>query len=160
MACRTTRAARTGTTRGSAASAAKCAVVDGLGPQLKPNGWADEAAWAGEFPELAQHVVPVVTATGHRVTNGPPANRGKFIDGTVTVDYAHNPGTFLSNLWWVRTNSNTAPPNTSGQWNSATFTAGQPDSYHIQVPNQNTSNYFVLAQDSAGVYSAPKLVRF
>ncbi|HEY0518945.1 MAG TPA: multicopper oxidase domain-containing protein, partial [Ilumatobacteraceae bacterium] len=75
-------------------------VIEGIAPQLKPNGWAGEAAYPNEFPQAAVHTAPAVVATGAKVTTG--SNRGRFINGTVTVDYAHNPDTSLANLWWAR----------------------------------------------------------
>ena len=128
-------------------------VIEGLAPQLKPGGWAGEPEWAGEFPQLAVHNAPAISAAGHRTT-------AKFIDGTVAVDAAHNPGTYLSNLWWARKNG-AAPslPGTGGNsnlWNSATF-SGPTNAFHIQVANRNTpaAQYYVLAQDSGGRFSAP-----
>ena len=103
-------------------------VIAGLGPQLKPNGWANEVAGPASSPNSrpcgARHL-------GDRSSN--PCR--KFLDGTVTVDYAHNPGTYLSNLWWVR--SNNAPAIGSNQWRSTTFVVGEPDTFHIRVANQN-----------------------
>jgi FtsP/CotA-like multicopper oxidase with cupredoxin domain len=130
-------------------------VIEGLAAQLKPNGWAGEPEWHGELPLAAAHTPPVVTAAGVRVNTGPAQNRGKFVNGTVTVDYANNPGTYLANLWWVQANS--APAKTSNSWRSTTFTSGQPDTYSIRVANQAAPSrkYWVLAQDSSGVYSAP-----
>jgi len=128
-------------------------VITGLGPQLKPNGWAGEGEWEGEFPQLANHARPVVAAAGHLTTTGP--NRGKSIDGTVTVDFAENPDTYLVNLWWAR--RNTAPPPGSNLWTSTTFTNGKPDVFNIRVSQATspaTAKYWLLAQDSAGVYSS------
>ncbi len=96
-------------------------VIANLAPQLKPNGWAGEAAWDGEFPEPAVHDAPVMTETHVRINSGLQSGRGRFISGTVTVDSANNPGTYLANLWWVRRSS--APANDSTLWNSATFTS-------------------------------------
>ncbi len=132
-------------------------VIEGLAAQLKPNGWAGEPVWHGEQPLAAVHAKPIMTATGVRINGGPVGNRGKFVDGTVTVDDANNPGTYLANLWWVQATS--APGNTDGAWRSATFTGGQPDTFHIRVANPNPVNpqrkYWVLAQDSSGAYSVP-----
>ena len=137
-------------------------VIDGLAAQLKPSGWAGEPAWQGEFPVAGTHAAPQVAATGSRVAAPAPVpTRGKFIAGTVTVDYANNPGTYLGSLWWVRSNAPPLPGDNS--WNSATFVSGQPNNtFNIRVAGPNpaaTSRYWVLAQDSAGVYSTPVLVQ-
>jgi hypothetical protein len=135
-------------------------VIANLADQLKPSGWAGEPAWQGEFPVAGTHAAPQVAATGSRVTTGPFGGRGKFIGGTVTVDYANNPDTYLGSLWWVRSNSPPLPG--ANAWNSIAFTSGQPDTFNIRVAGPNpaaTSRYWVLAQDSAGVYSTPVLVQ-
>lgn len=132
-------------------------VIAGLAPQLKPNGWAGEDLWHGEFPLAAAHGAPMVTAAGTRSNS--PGNRGTFIDGTVIVD-ANVPGTFLSNLWWVKAPG--APANTAVVWISAPFNAGIPNTFNIRVGNGSngtTGTYWVLARDSAGVYSAPFMVK-
>jgi FtsP/CotA-like multicopper oxidase with cupredoxin domain len=137
-------------------------VIPGLAAQAKPNGWAGEAAWHGEFPLASQHNPPAIAAAGHRITTGPQAGRGKFLDGTVTVDFANNPGTYLSKLWWVRKDSPApALPGSGGDsnlWQSAVFTSGEPtNAFHIRVAGQNpaaTSHYYLLAQDSAGAFSS------
>ena len=41
-------------------------VIAGLGPQLKPNGWATKPPGPASSRELAQHAAPVISATGHR----------------------------------------------------------------------------------------------
>jgi FtsP/CotA-like multicopper oxidase with cupredoxin domain len=144
-------------------------VIVGLAKQEKPGGWAGELAWPGEFPEEAKHTPPTVTAAGVVVTNTPPvppASRGKFLDGTVTVDSVHNPGTYLANLWWAL--SDTAPSlptaGNSNSWNSATF-SGATNAFHIRVGGvaATAANYWVLAQDSGGMFSvlaAPLPVHF
>ncbi len=131
-------------------------VIAGLAPQLKPNGWAGEDLWHGEFPLAAAHSAPLVTATGTRTNI--PRNRITSITGTVRVD-ANVPGTFLSNLWWVKAPG--APANTDAAWRSALFTTGVPNTFDVRVGNGSASTkgtYWVLAQDSAGVYSAPVMV--
>jgi FtsP/CotA-like multicopper oxidase with cupredoxin domain len=131
-------------------------VIAGLAPQLKPNGWAGEDLWHGEFPLAAAHAAPEVTAVGHR--SNLRGNRRTSITGTVTVD-ANVPGAFLNNLWWVKASG--APDNTDPSWQSATFTAGVPNTFDIRVGNGSDGTqgiYWVLAQDSAGVYSAPFMV--
>ncbi len=132
-------------------------VYDLLAPQVKPGGWAGELEWHGEFPLKAVHAAPVVTVAGHRVTTGSLANRRKFIDGTITID-GNIPGTVLGNLWYASTPPNTAsaPPIGDPRWVSATFVAGQPNTFNIRVggPNALARKYWVLAQDSGGVYSS------
>ena len=126
-------------------------VIADLAPQAKPNGWAGEPEWLGEFPQLDQHSAPAITASGARLAGG------KFISGSVAVDSAHNPDLYLSNVWWVRRAS--APANNSPLWNSVTFDSA--NAFNVRVAPRNpaaTSQYWVLAQDSAGVYSAPKSV--
>ncbi len=137
-------------------------VIAGLLPQLKPGGWADEPEWPGEFPQAAIHNPPAIAAVGQRRTTGPTAGRGKFLHGTVTVDFAHNPGTYLSSIWWVRRTTAPSLPGTGGNsnlWNSTTFVSGEPtNDFDIRVANQNpatTSQYWMLAQDSSGKFSAP-----
>ena len=132
-------------------------VYDVLAPQVKPNGWAGEAEWAGEFPIVATHDAPVLTASGHRVGNG--AGSGRFLQGTVTVD----PQSYLANVRYIR-----AVPDASGgppqdpsdpNWNSGLFTVGTPNQFDIRVANAgqtangNRHYYWVQAQDAAGVYS-------
>ena len=128
-------------------------VIDGLGPQLKPNGWAHEVPWAGEFPELAQHSKPALTLSGTRVSNGAPANRRTQLTGTVSVD-THNPNVHLSNLWWAKATA--APAHGAAAWHPAGFTSGAPNTFDIRVGNGGAATagkYWVLAQDSAGVFS-------
>jgi FtsP/CotA-like multicopper oxidase with cupredoxin domain len=125
-------------------------VIANLAPQAKPNGWAGEPEWpdGGEFPQLDQHSAPAITASGARLANG------KFISGSVAIDAAHNPDLYLSKVLWVR--RATAPANNSPLWNSATFDSA--NAFNVRVAPRNpaaTSQYWVLAQDSAGVYSAP-----
>ena len=131
-------------------------------PQLKPNGWAGEAAWAGEFPLAAHHTRRRrCAAAGDRITSGPGRAAASSIDGTVTVDYANNPGTYLSELWWVR--RTTAPATNSNLWNSATFvnrTAGHLQ--HPSVPDQNpatTSRYWLLAETPPASTAPPSRCR-
>jgi FtsP/CotA-like multicopper oxidase with cupredoxin domain len=133
-------------------------VIAGLAPQLKPNGWAGEPEWAGEFPLVAAHTKPVVTLTGTKVTALPVSDQGTFLNGTVTVDYVDNPGTYLASLWWVQAAS--APSPGDAAWHSAVFTAGRPNTYHVLVagPTAAPAKYWVLARDSAGVYSTPQSV--
>ena len=130
-------------------------VIANLAPQLKPNGWAGEPEWPGEFPVRGEHAPPAfhnVLAT--RVPNSSPPPRGKFISGDVTVDSANNPGTYLANVWWVRQNA-PAPANDSNVWNSIAFDTTNHFNVRVAGPNPAaTSNYFLLAQDSAGVYSS------
>jgi hypothetical protein len=126
-------------------------VINGLAPQLKPGGWAGEPEWDGEFPQLAVHNPPAITKTRQR-TNGT-----NVLSGTVAVDVAHNPGTYLSNLWWVRSNSAPNLPGTGGNsnlWRSATF-SGANNSFSISDRASSNARYYLLAQDSGGVFSAP-----
>jgi len=121
-------------------------VINGLAPQLKPGGWAGEPEWPGEFPQLAVHNAPAISAT----------LSGADLKGTVAVDAAHNPGTYLSNLWWAR-NTGAAPalPGTGGNsnlWTSAVF-SGPTNAFDIRV--QRNRHYYLLAQDSGGKFSTP-----
>jgi FtsP/CotA-like multicopper oxidase with cupredoxin domain len=134
-------------------------VEEGLGAQLKPNGWAGEAVWDGEFPVPAVHDAPSVTASAVRVSTGPQNQRGKFISGSVLHD-TNNPGVTVADVWWVRAVD--APANDSSQWHLMTTTGQQPSLFnHVRVAGPNpaaTSKYWVLARDSSGVYSTPVLV--
>jgi FtsP/CotA-like multicopper oxidase with cupredoxin domain len=132
-------------------------VVDGLGAQLKPNGWAGEAAWAGEFPVPAVHTPPTFSGVVAVRTNTGPLNaRGKFISGNISHD-TNNPDVTITDAWWVR--AATAPAPGSGQWNFLPLTGQQPSVFdHVRVAGPNpaaTSQYWLLARDSSGAYSAP-----
>ena len=127
-------------------------VIANLGPQLKPNGWANESAWVGEFPVKASHPAPVITATGTRVTTGSFNQRGRFISGQVTVDT--HPGNTLSDLWWAQATN--LPPNNSNLWQPITFTGQQPSTFGpVKVSNSSGTTqiqYWLRARDSSGVY--------
>jgi FtsP/CotA-like multicopper oxidase with cupredoxin domain len=135
-------------------------VRSGIAAQLKPNGWAGEPEWAegGEFPQTAAHLPPVITAHGERHTSG---QTGKFLIGSVAVDTANSPDNYLSSLWWVRrTAAPSIAPVFSNLWTSATFDSD--NTFNIRVANQNpaaTSRYWLLARDSAGVFSAATSVQ-
>jgi FtsP/CotA-like multicopper oxidase with cupredoxin domain len=136
-------------------------VVADLAAQLKPNGWPGEAEWPGEFPVLAQHDAPALTATGVRIPGGGP-NSGRFLDGTATADSQ----SYLADVWWVdvgTSSSTPAPAPGDPAWNSSVF---NPDgTFHIRVANagNNANNnrrwYYIQAQDAAGVYSTMAHVR-
>ena len=131
-------------------------VYNTLAPQLKPNGWANEAEWPGEFPIKALHTAPAVTITGSsKVSTGPVANRGTFVDGNVVID-TNNPSIQLTNLWYVASATATAPAPTDSGWRSASFVAGSPNHFHIRVAGGGAAatKYWILAQDSSGVYSS------
>ena len=83
----------------------------------------------------AAHIAPAIAARGDR-TPAACRRRGKFIDGTVTVDYANNPGTYLVRPL-VGTQDHRHRRNNSNLWNSTTFVTGQPDTFNIRVANQN-----------------------
>jgi plastocyanin len=130
-------------------------VIANLAPQLKPNGWGGEAAWDGEFPELAVHIGPTIHATGHTTAGG------KFLDGNVTVD-ANNPGTYLTDLWYVHRGAVPDLPGTgtpsSRLWIARPFVNGQPNTFNFRVSTSSsstTSIYWMVARDSAGVIGAP-----
>jgi|GEM_PF-528264 len=127
-------------------------VYDTLAPQLKPNGWSGESAWAGEFPVVAQHTGVTISATATRVTKRP--NTGRFISGTVTTDTQ----AFLSDIWYVQATK--APLAGNASWIQVPFTGSGPYAFSVEVARAgNNANpkktYWLLARDSAGVYSSP-----
>ena len=136
-------------------------VTAGLAPQAKPNGWAGEGAWVGEFPVKA-HLTPALVATGGRITGVGPTG-GRFLNGTVTLDYQST----LANVWYVASSPDAvgtpAPAPGSPSWIPASFTAT--NTFHIRVADAGTNAfanrhyYWVLAKDDTGVYSNAVQVR-
>jgi FtsP/CotA-like multicopper oxidase with cupredoxin domain len=132
-------------------------VYENLSSQLKPNGWSGEAPWAGEFPVVAQHAGLSVSAHVNRTTGN---NGGRFISGTITTDTQ----SYLSDIWFVQATKDSplsaAPLAGHASWNQVPFSGSGPYAFNVQVASsgRNSSNkhyYWVLAKDSAGVYSTP-----
>ena len=132
-------------------------VYDNLSSQLKPNGWAGEQPWAGEFPVVAKHAGLGVSVRANRTTGN---NGGRFISGTITTDTQ----AYLANIWYVQATKDSplsaAPLAGHASWNQVPFSGNGPYAFNVQVASsgRNSSNkhyYWVLAQDSAGVYSTP-----
>jgi hypothetical protein len=132
-------------------------VFNNLGPQLKPNGWAGEKPFAGEFPLKAQHDKPVVT-----VTNPVRSNAGRFVDLNVTVD-THNVGVSLTGLWVASTSTLATTPPSQNQWQAIDFTPANPLVLtHVRVAGNfgGARKYWFFAQDSSGIQSTPVNVSF
>ena len=132
-------------------------VYENLSSQLKPNGWAGEQPWAGEFPVVAKHAGLGVSVRANRTTGN---NGGRFISGTITTDTQ----AYLANIWYVQATKDSplsaAPLAGHGSWIQVPFSGNGPYAFNMQVANsgRNANNkhyYWVLAQDSAGVYSTP-----
>jgi plastocyanin len=125
----------------------------GLAPQRKPNGWAGEDVWPGEFPVKAVHTPPAISVTTRRQATGTFANRGRFIKGSVTVD-THNVGVTLADLWWAQ--SPTLPAHDSSAWRRINFTGQQPSTFsEFRVSNNSGTTqiqFWLLARDSSGIY--------
>jgi FtsP/CotA-like multicopper oxidase with cupredoxin domain len=128
-------------------------VVNGLAPQLKPNGWAGEGEWDGEFPRKLVHAGPVVTVTGARSATGSNNARSPKILGTVTP----SDGTSINGLW--RFTGNVPPAGGNAAWTP--ISDSSPESFGpIVVGNatQAVRTYWVIARDSLGTYGAPASV--
>ena len=123
----------------------------GLADQLKPNGWAGEGQFVGEFPLKAAHEPPVASVTG----SAHGQNQPTFVDLSVAVD-SQNPGTYLANLWYATTPTNTVQAPAQNTWRAVSFNAGHPTVVtHVQVRgggfgSGGTRKYWFFAQDSAG----------
>jgi hypothetical protein len=130
--------------------------------QEKPNGWPGELPWEGEFPVLAEHDAPALTASGQRIGGNGPTS-GRFLNGSVVVD----PKSYLADVWWIDAGGSTSQPPlpapTANGWRNSVF--NNDGTFHIRVANAGfnaTTNrrwYYIKAQDAAGVYSNAVAVR-
>ena len=132
-------------------------VVDDLGPQLKPNGWAGEAAWAGEFPVPAVHNKPTfANLVGNKVTGGPQAGRGRFISGQIFHDtqqprrHDHRRLVGAGQLGPRQQQPGVELPDND---RPATQRVHQRQSRHGN--RKRSTNVLVPGPDSSGVYSTP-----
>ncbi len=124
-------------------------VIQTLADQLKPNGWAGEGEFLGEFPMVAKHASPTVLVT--KATH--VGSQATFVDLNVNVD-TNNPGTYLADLWYATTSSTTTAAPPKNTWQAINFTPAQPTIVsHLSVRNRGsgTRKFWFFAQDSSGV---------
>jgi FtsP/CotA-like multicopper oxidase with cupredoxin domain len=116
---------------GGARSLVRVYATGTLATQLKPNGWAGEAAWHGENGLKATiPVPPAVNITASRVSSGPRGQQGRYLVGSVTVDET----TTLAELRWMSTNGSGTPSSTDNNWTSNSQNRG-PVSFTGAAPN-------------------------
>lgn len=125
-------------------------VSAGLGPQLKPNGWAGEQEWHGEQPlRSVAHTPPVVTVQGVLQTSGPANRRGRYLRGTIALEE----GTSIDLVQWASSSGTTPPAVGTASWTPVTYTLGSPITYDVKVGSTTSTvrNYWVRAVDRNGL---------
>jgi FtsP/CotA-like multicopper oxidase with cupredoxin domain len=131
-------------------------IVDGLAPQLKPNGWPGEDYWHGERTLEALHDGPAIAPLNGVLLGNNNRNRRVILSGTATVDNTNVKGQGLSRLLWKKTD--TTPVFADTGWTEMLWTQDSSDATKF---NFNTSfrgtagTYWVIGQDDAGVAGDP-----
>jgi FtsP/CotA-like multicopper oxidase with cupredoxin domain len=144
---------------GGARSAVR--VVNGLAPQLKPNGWGGEDFWDGEQSKLASGTTlpappasPTISVTGVVVPDVPrgapqPNPRpGRYLQGSVVLD---SPATLVILQWAQGTTSTdvTPPAGDSPRWQDVPPGTGNPATFNFRTGgNGRLRNFWVRAVDS------------
>jgi len=134
-------------------------IVDGLAPQLKPNGWPGEDYWHGERSLEALHDGPTIMLSplaplaraGSKVATRAASAR-TTISGTIRVDNSHVKGQSLRSLYLAK--GTKAPRFPGSDWSQILFSRDpkDPTKYTFNTTIRGKGGtYWLIAQDDAGV---------